>query len=159
MSYDVHFDPCRADDGPKEAQAVSDVLTRAGASPADARGCRAVRFEDGGSAEIYGKDLGRGCMVALRGISPAVARLLFDVMVAGRWVLKPGDETAFVVAASQVPTPEGYERVVVASSGEEVAALLAGGVAAWKKFRDEAVGEDTERLQVSSLFPTPGSKE
>ena len=167
MSFDVFFEPCRYDgttdrrvnpftkqvqDVPRntplsevEVAAVSSVLDRAGAQPPDEHGCRVVRFPDGGSAEIFTNELSRGCMFSIRGVgvTPALAQLLFDVMVAGGWVLMPagGGDDVVIAPNAQCTTsaPSFYGRVVVAESAREVAALLEGGFDAWKRYRDSVI--------------------
>jgi hypothetical protein len=161
MSFDVHFQPCRFDgttskrtnpftkqvqDIPHnqplsqpEVDAVRQVLTRAGATSPDEHGRHVVRFGDGSSVEVFGSDLANGCMFAIRGagITASLAQLLFDVMVAGNWVIMGEDDV--VVAPTRdclKGVPRGFPRVVVAASGPEVAALLSGGFEEWKKYRD-----------------------
>jgi len=161
MSFDIHFQPYRFDgttekrinpftkqaiDIPRneplsagEISAVRAVLERAGVTGSDDEG-RMVSLADGGSAEIYAENLGAGCMFAIRGsgITPLLAQLLFDVMVAGNWVIMESGEDDVVVAPAMdclKGSPKNFGRVVVASSAGEVAALLSGGFEAWKKYR------------------------
>jgi hypothetical protein len=169
MSFDVHFQPCRYDgttekrvnpftkqlqEFPRnqplsaaQVQAVLAVLKRAGASGPDANGCHVVRFDDGGSAEVFARDLGQGCMFAVRGagITPSLAQLLFDVMAAGDWVIARTDEDRVVIAPSKNclrGAPSDFGQVVVAASGQEVAALLSGGFGAWKEYRDKVLSSE-----------------
>ncbi len=167
MSFDVHFQPCRYDGTTRERMnpftkklqtvphnqpissgeisAVLAVLARAGATGPDEHGCRLVHVGDGGRAEIFGGDDGDGCMFAIRGagVTSLLAQLLFEVMVAGNWVLMESGEDDVVIAPSLeclMGKPPNFGQVVVAASGEEVRALLSGGFSAWKKYRDSVIG-------------------
>lgn len=157
MSFDLHFQPCRFDgtteqrynpftkqlqDVPRneplsaeEVSAVLDVLKRAGAQPDE--GCHLVRFADGSVAEIFADDLAAGCMVAIRGagVTPALAQLLFDILVAGRWVLL-GEEDVVLAPSHDClkGTPKDFGQVVVARSADDVGAVLSGGFEAWRKY-------------------------
>ncbi len=150
MDFDVRFRPCRYDgttekrynpfakesqDVPRneplsatEEEAVRAALQRAGAKP-DAEGYCAAHFGDGGSAEVYvGQPINEGCTFALRGagITPTVAQLLFDVMVAGNWVIV-GEGVVIAPTTDCAKTaPPALGHVVVAGSGAEVAAALSG---------------------------------
>ncbi|MEO6574910.1 MAG: hypothetical protein ABIP89_13785 [Polyangiaceae bacterium] len=166
MSFDVHFQPCRYDGTTRERinpftkksqdvpyneplsvaeiSAVLAVFKSAGATGPDDEGCRVVSLADGGHAEIFGGDRGDGCMFAIRGagVTPLLAGLLFDVMVAGNWVLMEAGEDDVVIAPSLdclKGAPRSFGQIVVAASGGEVAALLSGGFGAWKKYRDAVV--------------------
>jgi len=166
MSFDVHFKPCRFDGttetrinpftrspqefprneplSKSEVDAVLAVLKAAGATGPDGDGCYQVTLSDGGNADIYGDDLGRGCMFAIRGTpsSPQLTRLLFDVLVAGHWVLVGvGDEDTVIAPSAECITgaPDDFGRVVIAGSPEDLSVLLSSGFSAWKKFRSLAI--------------------
>src|SRR5437016_3987129 len=84
MSLDIFFQPCRFTGSPvvgnnpftgeaqsflpdeplraAELKAVQQVLKRAKAHGPDAEGCYVVRLDDGGEAEIFGRELETGCM-------------------------------------------------------------------------------------------------
>ena len=157
MSFDVFFEPCRYDGTTerrvnpftkqvqeipnnrsltdREVEAVMNVLDRAGARAPDDQGCRAVRFPDGGSAEIFTNDCARRCMVSIHdNVTPSLAQLLFDVMVAGDWVIIPagsdadgvGDEDVVVAPSTEcvANAPSFYGRVVVAESAAGLNTLL-----------------------------------
>ncbi|MDB4995209.1 MAG: hypothetical protein JWM74_2641 [Myxococcaceae bacterium] len=166
MSFDLHFQPCRFDGttekrfnpftkqmqdvprneplSPEEASAVLDVLKRAGAEGPDEEGCHLVRFDDGSSAEIFAKSVETGCMVAIRGagVTPALAKLLFDVMVAGRWVLLGEEEVVLAPSHECLKgTPKAFGQVVVAHSPDDIGAVLSGGYEAWRKYRSRALRE------------------
>jgi hypothetical protein len=157
MSFDLHFQPCRFDGtteqrynpftkqlqdvprneplSPAEVSAVLDVLERAGADGPDEEGCHVVRLADGAHVEIFAKDLASGCMVAIRGagVTPSLAKLLFDVMVAGRWVLLGEEDVVLAPSPDCMKgTPSGFGQVVVAASPDDVGAVLSGGHEAWK---------------------------
>lgn len=165
MSFDLHFQPCRFDgttesrynpftkqhqDIPRneplfaeEVTAVLEVLKRAGARGPDEEGCHVVRFADGGQAEIFAQDLGQGCMFAIRGagLTPSLAQLLFDVMVAGRWVLLGEEDIVLAPSLDCLKgTPSEFGMIVVPASPDDVGAALSGGFDAWKKCRDSVMG-------------------
>lgn len=162
MSFDVFFEPCRYDgtterkvnpftkevrDMPVnhplsdlELAAVTKVLDRAGS--ADEDGCRVVQFADGGYAEV---DLSeRVCSFSVRGVgvTPSLAQLMFDVMLAGNWVLMSMSGADVVIAPNMecvASAPSFYGRVVVAESPHEVALLLESGFDEWKRYRDSVI--------------------
>jgi hypothetical protein len=165
MSFDVHFQPCRFDgtterrknpftgqlqDCPRnlplsksEVDAVLGVFKMAGAraSGDDYQ----FRSADGASVEIFATNLANGCMFAIRGagITPLLAQLLFDVMVAGNWVIMGtgGEDVVIAPNDKAVKTaPTDFGQIVVASSGKEVATLLSGGFGAWEEYRAQVVG-------------------
>jgi hypothetical protein len=166
MSFDLHFKPCRFDgttetrinpftrspqEFPRneplskaEVDAVLAVLRAAGATGPDADGCYRVTLSDGGNADIYGDDLGRGCMFAIRGrtSSPQLTQLLFDVLVAGHWVLVGvGDEDTVIAASAECAksAPDHFGRVVVAGSPDDLSVLLSSGFSAWKRYRGAVI--------------------
>jgi hypothetical protein len=166
MSFDLHFQPCRFDgttekrfnpftkqiqDVPRnaplsaaEASAVLDVLKRAGAEGPDEHGCHVVKLADGAQVEIFAEDVASGCMVAIRGagVTPLLAKLLFDVMVAGSWVLL-GEEDVVLAPSHDCMqgTPKGFGQVVVATSPDDIGAVLSGGYDVWRKYRARVLRE------------------
>lgn len=165
MSYDVFFAPCRYDGTTEHRRnpftgQMQDVPRNAPLSEAEVAAVRAalvrvgakdggddvylVQLADGANAEVYAKDLQDGCMFAIRGagVTPLLAQLLFDVMVAGSWTLAGTGDEDFVIAPNEecVKSQPDFGRVVVAASAGEVAALLSGGFDAWKRYRDHVIG-------------------
>ena len=154
VSFDIFFQPCRfaataarAEDPdrtpiegpdnepltPVEEEAVRSLLTRACRGGPDGHGCWLVEVGDGGSAEVFGQDLGKSCMFAVRGMTPDLVRLMFDILVAGNWVMLPAHEGSGAIAASMDAVrvvPEGFPDVVVCESADALGALLTGGVEA-----------------------------
>jgi hypothetical protein len=164
MSFDLHFQPCRFDgtkeqrynpftkqlqDVPRneplsatEVSAVLEVLKRACPAGPDEEGCHAAHFADGSSAEIFAQDVRSGCMVAIRGagVTLALATFLFDLMVAGSWVLLGEEDIVLAPSLDCVKgTPSEFGQVVVATSPDDVGAALSGGSEAWQKYRARAV--------------------
>ncbi len=165
MSFDLHFQPCRFDGttekrfnpftkqlqdvpcnealSPDEVSAVLDVLKCAGAEKIEER-CLIVRFADGSSVELFTENFAEGCMVSIRGagVTPALAKFLFDVMVAGRWVLL-GEEDVMLAPSLDClrNTPKSFGQVVVAHSPDDVGAVLSGGYDAWQKYSARVLGE------------------
>lgn len=164
MSFDIFFMPCRFGKAaaestgpnigkskrklpnepllPSELDAIRDVLARVNAASAE-DGCGIARFPDGGYAEVYGKDLQLGCMVALRGaMSPDLLQFLLDLLRAGNWVMVPAMQDTRAIAASSSAfqkVPEKFPELVVCESREEIRLLLSEGFETWKAYRDQVV--------------------
>lgn len=168
MSFDIFFQPCRYGTElveqrnpvtgqvksvlpnepltPAELQAVQSVLDRVTIHRPNKSGCHVVGVEDDGKAEVFGDDLGSGCMVALRGITPALLQFLIDLLRAGNWsmVAVMDDIVAIVSSLESVKSvPDDFPKIIVCNSADELGILLSGGFAAWKKYRDQAVGGET----------------
>ncbi len=163
MGLELHFEPCRFDgttetrlnpftkqaqdvarSQPLSSSEVSDVLEvlrRAGASDADEFGCRVIHFADGSTAEVFTDGLERGCMIVTDAhrIPPSLAQLLFDLLVAGSWVLmaEGADDVAAAPSADCVKSapPAFFGEIVVVASAGEIVALLSGGIGAFQKAR------------------------
>jgi hypothetical protein len=85
---------------------------------------------DGGSAEVFGKDISEGCMFALRGLTPDLVQLMFDLLVAGNWVMLPAQDGPGAIAASMGAlrgAPDGFPKVVICESADALRVLLGGG--------------------------------
>jgi hypothetical protein len=138
----------------REAAAVIDLIERAhaqypGGEPADA-GRYCVQFPDGASAEIDAERVERDCSFTLRGagVTPMLAQLLFDVMVAGNWQLVGEDSTATLVptkecaeAASALFEGDDDFKVVLATSALDVARVLSPEFAEWSAYRDAVLAK------------------
>src|SRR5262249_47327201 len=114
-----------------ELKAVRRVLKRARAHGPDEHGRYVVELGDGGVAEVFGADLGAGCMVALRGLTPDLSQFLYDLLKAGNWVMLPVTEDAVAVTTSpgrMKGIPEDFPRVVVCNAAGELAAQRLGHV-------------------------------
>lgn len=155
MSFDLFFQPCRfaGPDGvvgsrsepltDAEEKAVRSVLARVCPAGPDAHQCWSVKVGDGGGAEVFASDLGHGCMIALRGMTPGVVQWMFSVLVAGNWVLIPVQKKVRAITASMDAIrgiPRGFPDVVVCESSDGLGALLAGGIEEWAKYRDRVIG-------------------
>jgi hypothetical protein len=83
-------------------------------------------------------------MVALRGITPDVLRFLLDLLRAGNWVMIPAMEDSAAMASSLDAFQSGLDDMdhVICDSPEELGAFLDGGFQAWKKYRDQVVGDN-----------------
>ncbi len=148
MSFDLYVQPCRFDgatdkrinpftkevqDIPRnqplseiEVSAVRRVLESVGAPLPDERGCYVARLPDGTSVEIDAPDLRAGCTFSIQGtvVTPAVAQLLFEVIVAGNWVILGEDCIIAPNTECVWGAPDSFGRVCVAFSPRKVAALL-----------------------------------
>ncbi len=164
MSFDIVFQTCRFAGSPiektnpikgmarsvlpqepltaDELKSVEHVLQRANARGPNAHGCYVVQFGDGGRAEVFGSELATNCMVAIRGITGDLLQFLFDLLEAGNWVMIPVMEDLAAITTSPESMkriPDDFPRVVGCNSPKELGALLAGGVQAWQKYRDQIV--------------------
>ena len=151
MSFDVYFQPCRYGVVPErtwqppnqepakgaqgepltlvEQQAVRSILTRVCPRGPDKQGCWQVEVDDGGGAEVYTKDLRKGCLVALRGVTPDLVKLMFEILVAGNWVMLPTHDPSAIVASKDAVrvVPKGFPDVVVCATADALGAVLAEG--------------------------------
>jgi hypothetical protein len=166
MSFDIFFKPCRFESRlvekknqrtgetrlvhpvepltAAELDAVRAVLTKATTHGPDKFDCHVVGFKDGGTAEVFASNLDMGCMVAVRGITPDFLQFLLDLVKAGNWsMIAAMEDSAVVVSAleSVKNAPEDFPRIVVCNSVPELGALLSGGFAKWKAYRDQVVGD------------------
>lgn len=164
MSFDIHFltgrfgeAPIEPGDPPRrktrtglpeefltneELAAVEQVFRQAYAKGPDDLGCYTIELEDGGSAEVYASQLARGCMVALRGITPNLCQFLFHLLKAGNWVMLPvmEDSIAITTAPERLRNiPDNFPEVVICNSPTELGALLARGVWAWSEYRNQVL--------------------
>ena len=83
-------------------------------------------------------------MVALRGITPDLLQFLYDLHKAGNWVMLPTIEDPVAVTTSPKHLkgiPEGFPKIVICNSGEELGLVLTSGVKAWQQYRDQVVGQ------------------
>ena len=127
-----------------ELRLVQAVLDKATIQGPDEFGCHVVAVEDGGEAEVFASDLDNGCMVALRGITPGLLQFLFDLLKAGNWSMVPPMEDGTVVVPSLdavKSVPDDFPPIVVCGSADELGILLSDDVDAWKKYRDQVVGD------------------
>ena len=160
MSFDIFFQPCRYGATPVEQRdpstgqiesvlpnepltdaelnTVRAVLCKATIHRRDESGCHVVAVDDGGEAEVYADNLDRGCMVALRGITPGLLQFLIDLLKAGNWSMVPAMEDIVAIVPSLEcvkSVPDNFPRRVVCNSAGELGVLLSGGFDAWKKYR------------------------
>ena len=164
MSFDIYFSPCRLGNTPeefrnpftgevqsalpreplisRELKAVRKVLKEASAQHPH-EGFYSINFSDGGAAEIFGDDLSEGCMVAVRGITRDLLRFLIDLLKAANWFMSPVMEESIALTSSPERTPSvpDHYQIIVCDSVEGLGQLLAGGFLAWKKYRDQVMGE------------------
>lgn len=138
LSIDVFFQPARFDDlgrtsplSAGEHDAVEKVLRRRCPRGADAHDCWVVEVADGGRAEVFGRNLRNGCMFALSGITPEIVGLLYEVLVAGKWVMLPALEGCGAIVASTDAVhaaPDDFPKVTACTSADALAKLLVDGL-------------------------------
>jgi hypothetical protein len=127
-----------------ELQSVREVLRRAGAPELDQSGHSLIEFGDGGTAEVHTSGLEEGCAVTLReSFSPDCLRFLFDLLRAAEWVMLPAMEGNPAIVTSPGLAGELADKFpeVVCGSPQELGAVLSGGYDAWKRYRDQVVGD------------------
>jgi len=129
---------------PDRVRAVRELLAAHGASEPNELGCYVVAFRDGSRTGVFGKDLERSCMVALRHLSDDSVKFVYDLLVAGDWiaVLASGDEPCVLApsAACVANVPDDSARALVVASPREMRAALSGEFEAWRAYRDKVVG-------------------
>ncbi|MBN9517118.1 hypothetical protein J0H58_01145 [bacterium] len=170
MSFDIHYHTCNlgtrttrqrnpftgevqsvpVGDGLSDAEraTVRDMLRAAGADAPDEFGCYAVEVPDGGAAEVFasglvGPEPCDGFMVSLRGMTPGMARLLWELCRDGNMAATPVMEDEVVVVASEAQLRRVQARwpgAVVVGSPDELGRLLDGGIAAWQAYRNQVAG-------------------
>lgn len=129
-----------------ERTAVLDVLVRAGATQPDAHGVRELCLPDGASATVHTARLDETCAFFVRGagLTPGLLRVLYDVMVTGRWMLFASEVAAVSSADHLDGVPPAliapFREVAVVRSADELGALLTQGFEAWQAYRDPIVG-------------------
>jgi hypothetical protein len=154
MSFEIFFQPCRFTETdaarsdpltPAEEQAVRSILARACPGGPDDHHCWIVEVGDGGRAEVYARNLRDTCTFAVhRGdLTPGLVQLLYDVLVAGNWVMLPTHAETGAIAASKDSVrgrpPEGFPAVVVCDSADALGAMLSRGMQAWTEFLERVL--------------------
>jgi hypothetical protein len=124
-------------------QAVREILVAARARGPDEFGCFVVELGDGGGAEVFATNLEAGCMVAVRGITPDLLRFLFDLLTAANWVLLPAMEGNPAIVKSTVLASGLADSFpeIACGSPEVLGTILSGGFDAWKRYRNQVVGD------------------
>lgn len=123
---------------PEEVEAVHAVLRRASGGGPDERGTYHVTLEDGLSVRFFAGALPRGCVLAIDGFTAplSLAKLVFDLLVAGGWVLR-GVATSGESIAHTLDSVRGtrgtFGPTVVVESAEDLQFILAHGLVAWQQ--------------------------
>lgn len=154
MSFDLFLQRFQeGESAPADRDAVKRVLRHRSQSNADTYGFYAIEFEDGSSVEFSAKGLQSdgefsGCAFHLRSFSAAVITFVYQVAVAGDFVVinpqgdgSPESPLSITVQASQSRhLPEGLGEPQRAESAEALAKFLGAGIAGWEAYRDRALG-------------------
>jgi hypothetical protein len=168
MSFDIFFKPCRFVGNPivkknpftgqvqssvpnqpltaDEVKALQTVLRKANARGPDKHGCYVLTLADGGSAEVFGKNLSDSCTVALQELSPDLSHFLMELLKAGNWCMQPAMENSMAIVSTQDSVkgaPKDFPEIVVCNSADELGILLSDGLQAWQQYRDQVTGGDT----------------
>jgi hypothetical protein len=130
-----------------DAAAARDVLERSRYDHRPEFDAYDISFDDGSHVEMYAGGLHSddklfdGAMFALRGLSNAIGIFVFDFSRAGGCVIFPAMKPGCVLLpredlAAHLPADLGdaFERILVAS-GDEFLAALTGGCVAWQTYR------------------------
>lgn len=170
MSFDIHYHTCNLgtrteqrknpftravqtvaiDNGlsATERANVLKLLQESGAVGPDEFGSYVLDLSDGGSAEVFAKELEGegsfdGCMVAIRSLTPKLISLLWELCHAGNMVAMPVMENAVSVVSDEQQRRQIQARwpdAVVVPSPEDFGRLLRGGFDAWRSYRDQVTG-------------------
>jgi hypothetical protein len=132
----------------EERAAVRSVLESSPARSVDGGVC-GFQFADGGVVEVDASRLTGDAVCSsisanVYGLSPQVVRLLFEFMQAGNFVAvwpAEDDVSALATEETRQRVVSAYPGAVVANSPEELRLLFAGGYDAWRKYRDQVVGD------------------
>jgi hypothetical protein len=173
MSFDIFFNPCRLgtekvemknpftktvesvfphelDD--QDLKRVQAVLKKFHAGEPDSFDRFVVPLEDGHFVEVFGADIKRGCMIAVRGFSPVLLEFLVELLKAAKWIMMPMmDETIAIAASERVfqmmapPPPEMDLKMIVSDSPPSLKAILEGGYQNWSDFRDHVVERQRDK--------------
>lgn len=134
----------------EEVAAVHDVIVRAGGVGPDGTGAYRLLF-DGVSGRVSALDdtrdsgsLRHGCMFAIdvTEIQPSIMRFLFDLLVAGNWVIREAGDLLIAPTMASVRGVPRNHHVRVADSPTALAVILrdasivAGGEPRMSRFRD-----------------------
>jgi hypothetical protein len=162
MSFVIFFQPCRFSGKPvkqknpftgeeqsvvpiesltlAEVKAVWAVLKKASPKGPDDFGYYVVKTDDGGEAEVSANNPHASCMASVRGLTPALVRVLFDLLEAGNWVMVPAMEPNIAITCSPENLkgiPGDFPKVLTCTSADELGALLSDGFKRWPKYRDQ----------------------
>jgi hypothetical protein len=96
---------------------------------------RRIALGDGGAAEFSCGDLADGCALEVRGqgITPQLAQLIFDLMMAGDWVLVT-DAIALAPSVACLNAPESHGAASVPADASELRGHLASGFEVWRSY-------------------------
>jgi len=128
-----------------ELEAAQSVLNDANPEGPDEDDCYLLEFPDGSGAEVEADDSNTGWIVSIQaGLSPPLLEFLWRFLKAGNLVMCPVMDELLTIGPSQEildGAPDDMPRKVVCSSPEELGQLLSGGYSAWKRYRDQVVGD------------------
>lgn len=160
MGYTIHFEPHRFDgttyEGinpysrepdvcltnnpltPEEVEAVHAVLRRARGGGPDRSGVYEIALEDGLSVRFHSSGLPNGCVLTTHGDSAplSLAKLIFDLLVAGSWVARNIATNGESIAHSldSVRGTRGtFGPTAVVESVEDLQFVLAHGLVAFQQ--------------------------
>ena len=135
---------------PDEREALIQLLSTRGAN-AEEMGGYLVDFADGAGLELQFDGLAdeaefSGGMASLRGLTPELASLLYDLADTGNLVMLPAMEESRPLVTSDETAARVASRwpdALVISSPEELEAFLGQGLAGWEACRDRVMGDSS----------------
>jgi hypothetical protein len=113
-----------------------------------------VKFSDGSDVELSAKSLEgtptfTGCVFHIRGMSPHVAKFIFEIAKAGDLVILPAMEDFVPILSSpeqrsHLPPDllQGHPEPVVCDTPAELGSLLSGGYTGWRRYRDQVTNQN-----------------
>lgn len=122
----------------EEVEAVHGVLRRAKGGGPDENGNYDIALEDGVSARFHARALPWGCTLWIEGSKapPSLAKLVFDLLVAGDWVARHIATNGESIARSMDSvrgTRGSFGPTVVVESVDDLQFILAHGLVAFQQ--------------------------
>lgn len=121
-----------------EVEAVHAVLRRAAGQGPDANGTYHIQLEDGLTVRFFASALPYGCVLAIDGTTTplSLAKLIFDLLAAGDWVVRKiatGGESIARSMDSVKGTRGDFGPTVVVESIDDLQFILAHGLVAFQQ--------------------------
>lgn len=149
MSFDVFLQAFeRGEPALRELAAFEALLEPHLTVPAE-DGTYAVRLRDGGEAEVFASEDAdepfTGCMFALRGVTPGLSELIFQLAQTLDLVIMPAYDGPWMLVTPEqrlhLPSVEGGLPVMLVRSAEDLDRLLKPDADRWWRYDDESEGQ------------------
>ena len=130
-----------------ERTAVQQVLRGYGLTEVDEHGLGHVQFAGGQSIEVIFENLFSPDFISagafLRGLSDDIAKFIFEIAEAGRFIIVDQEGRAMVTSSvPQESISEEYPDAKLAESGADILAALKAGFDEWSGYRDAMADRD-----------------